>query len=119
MFLCEEKTKTYFVEAPCFGYLPWTEKIGGKEVTTYYNCDDYYIKYALMIENQTLSNFKLGLILFFGFICLAIAIGIINKAGFGKVFGFFFYYISLHFVLKFIIRSRMKITIKMKIDQML
>jgi hypothetical protein len=39
-----------------------------------------------------------------------------NKIGFSKVFGFFFYYLSFHFVLKFIIRSRLGFTLKKKID---
>jgi len=38
-----------------------------------------------------------------------------NKIGFIKVFGFFFYYLSLHFVLKFIIRSRLGYTLRNKI----
>lgn len=41
---------------------------------------------------------------------------IMNKIGFIKVFGFFFYYLSFHFVLKFIIRSRLGYTLRNKID---
>lgn len=118
VFYCNkpELKKTYFVEAPCFGYLPWTEVKDGKTVTTYMHCDNYFIQYALISEQQTLDNFEFGMIVFFALIILIVICLGMNKIGFSKVFGFFFYYLSFHFVLKFIIRSRLGFTLKKKID---